>query len=157
MVVYTPWLLSKCSQRSHTHIASFSTISAHIVPDSLVVQYTLHTANSTDGNVLIPNLVAGKSLHIIRCDSTNNALNLLRASSSASGNQLSSNVLGNGCCAVKRQQKRCLELRLGALDLAFCNTVAQSRPVSESEVNKIVQTRQLVRNHVNTPQTGVGV
>lgn len=83
----------------------------------------LDATNGTDSHVLIPQLSLRKAHNILRCDGTNHTLDLLWSHSASSGDDLTSDILGNSGCPVERKEDGCLELCLGSLDFTFANIV----------------------------------
>lgn len=129
----------------------------HVVPDSCVVKQTLDLAHCADSNVLVPQLPLGKAHDVLGGDAVNGPLNLLWAQSPASGDDLASNVLRDSRGAVQGQQNRSLQLGLRTLNLGIADLEGETRPLTESEVDKVVNAGEVVRYQVDTPKTGVGV
>lgn len=107
---------SNREKNSLTHIY-LRGVSAHVVPDSCVIKKTLNLSNSRDSNITVPESPLGKVHDIALANGTDNTLNLFGCESSAGGDDLTSNVFGDGGGTVKRQEDAGLELGLGALDL----------------------------------------
>jgi hypothetical protein len=93
----TPTKLKACLTIGGRNLA----ISAHVVPESLVIQKALDLTYSTDGNVLIPESSSGKVHDILFVDFSYYSLNLFGAHPSARGDDLPANVFCNGCGAVE--------------------------------------------------------
>lgn len=125
----------------------------HVVADSLVIKDTLNAADGTHGDILVPELAVGELHDVLLGDLTDGTLNVLGREAAASGDDLATNVLSNGGGAVKREEHRGLELSLGTLNLGGVDVEAQTGPLTESEVNEVVETGQVVRNKVDTPET----
>ena len=127
----------------------------HVAADSAVVEQTLDLADGGNGDVAVPKLALGEVHDIVGRDGTDNALDLFRRKAAAGGDDLASNVLGNGGGAVEGQEDGGLELGLGTLNLGLAHVEAEARPLTESEVDKVVQAGDGVGNEVDTPETGV--
>jgi len=132
-------------------------VSAHISPDSRIVKQTLDTANSANGNVLVPDLPVGKVHNILGRNVVNDTLNLARAHSPPRVDNLPANILSNRRGTVQRQENRSLELSLGPLNLGLGDVNAETGPLAESKVNKVVDLSKLIRVKVDTPQTEMHV
>lgn len=128
-------------------------VSRHIVADSLVVEETGNVTNSRDGNVLIPKLPLCEVHDILLGDGGDDTLDLLWAHAAAGGDDLASDILGDGGGAVKGEEDGGLELGLRALNLSLGNVGAETGPLAESEVDKVVDAVELVRDKVDTPET----
>lgn len=126
---------------------------AHVTPDSGVVEQRLDGTNGRDGNVLVPNLSPCKVHHVFRCHCVDGPLDLAGAHPSAGGDNLATNVLGQGGGAVKRQEDGSLELGLGALGLGFADGLGQAGPLTQGEVDEVVNLGKLVGDEVDTPET----
>lgn len=70
---------------------------------------------------------------------------------------MTANVLGNRCGAIEGEQNACLELGLGALDLAFGDVERQTGPFAKSEMDEIVNAGDIVGDEVDTPETIMNV
>lgn len=112
--------------------------STHVTPDSGVIEQTLDRTNGRDGDILVPNLSACKVHHILSCHCVDSSLNFSGAHTSASGDDLAANVLGKGGGTVKREQDGSLELGLGTLGLGLTDGLGQARPLTQGEVDKVV-------------------
>lgn len=130
-------------------------VSRHIVADSLVVEETGDVTNSRDGNILIPKLPLCEVHDVLLGDGGDDALNLLWAHAAAGGDDLASDVLGNGGGAVKGKEDRGLELGLGALNLGLSHIVGEAGPLAESEVDEIIQAGGVLGDHVDSPEAKV--
>lgn len=95
--------------------------------------------------------------NILRRDVAQYPLNLLGVHPPASGDNLASNILSNGSSAVKAQEQRSLELGLRTLDLGVRDGLRDAGPLTEREVDEIVDLGELVGDEVDTPETGVRV
>ena len=104
---------------------------------------------------MIPQLLLGESHNILLSDGGNSSLNLLWAHAAAGGNDLASNVLGDGSSAIKGKEDGGLKLGLCALNLGFGNVVGEAGPLTESEVDKIIKTSELITDKVDTPKTTI--
>lgn len=125
----------------------------HGVPQSLVIEQTLNLANGADGDVLVPQVSVSKVGDILVGDGIDLALDLAGAGAAASGDQLATDVLGNSGGAVQGQQDRGLQLGLGALDLGLADVGAETHPLADGEVDKVVQAGGVVSDEVDTPET----
>jgi hypothetical protein len=94
-----------------------------------------------------------KGHDVLGSNGVNSSLNLFRTQSSACGDNLASNVLGDGSSTVKGEKDGSFELRLGALGFGFANVVGETRPFTESEVNKIINSGNFVGYEIDTPET----
>ena len=128
-------------------------VPAHVGPDSRIVEETLNLTDSRHGNVAIPQFPLSKAHDVLFGNGTDNTLDLLGCESPASGDDLATNVLGNGRGSVERKEDAGLELGLGALDLGGRDAVRETGPLAESEVNEIVDARDVVGDEVDTPET----
>lgn len=127
-------------------------VPAHVVADSLVVKETLDAADGADGQVLVPQFPVGELHDVLLGNGINLALNLARVHPAASCDELATNVLGHGGCAVQRQEDRGLELSLGTLNLGLGDVAGKARPLTKGEVDKVVKGGKLVRDKVDTPE-----
>ena len=125
----------------------------HGVAKSLVVEETLNSSHSANSNIPVPKFSVGKVHDILLGNSINLSLNLVRGHAAASGNKLSANVLSNGCGAVEGQEDGGLELSLGTLGLGGADVGAEAHPLTDSEVDEVVNSVRLVGNKVDTPKT----
>lgn len=123
------------------------------VPQTLVIEQTLNLSNCADSDVLVPDVSVSKVHDVLVGDGIDLALDLARAGTAASGDQLATDVLGEGSGAVQGQQDGGLQLGLGALNLGFADVGAQANPLAESKVNKVVEARSVVSDQVDTPET----
>jgi len=125
----------------------------HGVPQSLVVEEVLNLAHGADGNVLVPELAVGEVHDLLLGDGVDPALDLAGHHAAAGGDELAADVLGDGGGAVERQQDGGLELSLGALDLGLADVGAQTHPLTDGEVDEVIQAGGVVGDEVDTPQT----
>lgn len=95
----------------------------------------------------------GKVHDVLVGDGVDLALDLARAGTAASGDELATDILGEGSGAVQGQQDRGLKLGLGALNLGFADVGAQANPLAEGKVNKVVEAGSVVSDQVDTPET----
>lgn len=128
-------------------------VAGHVRADALVVEDTLNGADGAHGKVLIPQLAGSKVHNVLLGDLTNSTLNVLGAEATASGDDLATNVLGNGSGAVEGEENGGLELGLGALNLGGGDLAAQTRPLTQGEVDQVIKVGQVLRNEVDTPET----
>lgn len=128
-------------------------VPAHVVADSLVVQDALDAADSAHGNVLIPQLAVGELHDILLGDLANGAFNVLGGETTASSDDLATNVLSDSGSAVKGQEDRSLELSLRPLNLSGIDVEAQTAPFTEGKVNQVIKTSEVLGNEVDTPET----
>lgn len=128
---------------------------AHVSPESRVVKQRLNATNGRNGNILVPDLSLSEVDDVLGSDGIDCPLDLAWAHSSASGDDLSANVLGKGSGAIQRQQDGGLELGLGALDLGLGDGLGKAGPLAQSKVHKVVDTGKLVSNEVDTPETTI--
>jgi hypothetical protein len=119
--------------------------------------YALDTSHSADGNVLVPNPPLRKLNDVLLGDSTNHTLNLSRVHSPSGGDDLSSNVLSNSSGSVQAQKQRRLELGLGTLNLGLSHGLGHAVPLTEGEVDQVVNVLEVVGDHVRSPQTDIRV
>jgi hypothetical protein len=149
-------VISPCSQKNTSRSSdALRQHPGHVTTDSGVVEQTLDLADSGDGNVAVPELALGEVHDIVGGNGANNALDLFRRETAAGGDNLASNVLSDGGGAIKGQKDGGLELSLGTLNLGLAHVEAEARPLTESEVHEVIQTSNLVRNKVDTPETSV--
>lgn len=130
-------------------------VPAHVIADSLVVQDTLDAANSTHGNILIPQPAVGKLHDVLLGDLADGALNVFGSETAASGDDLATNVLSNSGGAVEREEDRGLELSLGPLNLSAADVEAQAAPFAQSKVDQVIKTGEVLGNKVDTPETTI--
>ncbi|KAI3480564.1 hypothetical protein L1887_57284 [Cichorium endivia] len=130
---------------------------AEVGADAVVVKDTLDLAVGGEREVGIPQVGAGHTLDVLDADRVNGRLDLLRRVALAGGDELSSNVLGNGGGAVEAEQQARLELRLGTLHLTLGGCGAHALPLTKREVDEIVELQEVLRDHVDTPETRVRV
>lgn len=126
---------------------------AHVTPDSRVVEQRLDGTDGRDGNVLVPNLSPCKVHDVLRCHCVDGPLDLAGAHPSAGGDNLATDVLGQGGGAVKRQEDGSLELGLGALGLGLAYGLGQAGPLTQGEVDEVVNLGKLVGDEVDAPET----
>lgn len=124
----------------------------HRVPQPLVVEQRIDGANGRDGNVAVPKLAVGKVHNILLGDRINHALDLTRLLSAPSGDKLAANVLRDGGGSVKREKDGGLELGLGALDLGGADVGAETHPLADGKVDKVIDAVDLVGNKEDTPK-----
>lgn len=129
----------------------------HGVAQTLVVEESLDVTDSADGKVLVPQVAVGKVHDVLLGDGIDLALNLAGHHATAGGDDLATNVLGNGGGAVKREQDRSLELGLGALNLGTANVGAETHPLLDGEVDEVIDTGDVVADEVNAPETSIAV
>ncbi len=130
-----------------------SKVPAPVVPDSGVVKEALDASHRANGDILIPQPPLGKVHHILLRYAVDDALDLGRVHPPPSGDDLATNVLGNGGGAVKGEEDGSLELGLCPLDLGLGDAGGETGPFPESEVDQVIDRRELVGNEVNTPET----
>lgn len=94
-------------------------VAAHVVGDALVVEKTLDRTVSTDGEFLVPELSVSKVHDVLCGDAADGGLNVFGAQAAASGDDLATNVFGDGGGAIERQEDGSLQLSLGALNLGL--------------------------------------
>ena len=133
--------------------ATLRQVAGHVSPNALVVKDTLNAANSAHGKVLIPQLAGGEVHDILLGDLANGTLDILGAETAACGDDLAANILGDGGGAVKGEEYGSLELSLGALDLGGGHAVAEAGPLTEGEVNQVIELSQVLGNKVDTPES----
>lgn len=126
---------------------------AHVTADSRVVEQTLDGTDGRDGNVLVPDLSSCKVHHVLGCHCVDGALDLARAHPSAGGDNLATDVLGQGGGAVEGQEDGGLELCLGALGLGLADGLGQAGPLTQGEVDEVVNLVELVGDEVDAPET----
>jgi len=80
-------------------------------------------------------------------------LDILSAKTATGGDDLAANVLGNGGGAIEGQENGSLELGLGALNLGGGDVVAEAGPLTEGEVDQVVELSQVLGDKVDTPET----
>lgn len=125
----------------------------HGVPQSLVIEQTLNLANGADGDVLVPQVSVSKVGDILVGDGIDLALDLAGAGATASGDQLATDILGNSGGAIQGQQDRGLQLGLGTLDLGLADVGAETHPLADGEVDKVIQAGGVVSDEIDTPET----
>lgn len=123
------------------------------VPQTLVIEQTLNLSYCADGDVLVPDVSVSKVHNVLVGDGIDLALDLVSAGTAASGDQLATDILGEGSGSVQGQQDGRLQLGLGALNLGFADVGAQANPLAESKVNKVVEAGGVVSDQVDTPET----
>lgn len=123
------------------------------VPQTLVIEQTLNLSNCADGNVLVPDVSVSKVHDVLVGDGVDLALDLAGAGTAASGDELATDILGEGSGAVQGQQDGGLQLGLGALNLGFADVGAQANPLAQGKVNKVVKAGGVVSDQVDTPET----
>ena len=128
-------------------------VAAHVSPDSRVVQETLNAANSTNSDVLVPYFAVGEVHDFLLGDLVDNTFNLTGVHPTTGGDELAADVLGDGGCAIEGQENGGLQLGLGALDLGLGNITREAGPLTEGEVDKIVDAGELVGDEVDAPET----
>lgn len=130
---------------------------AEVGSDTAVVKDTLDLAVCGKGKVGIPQIGSRNTLDVRNADRVNGGLDFLWGVSLAGGDELSSDVLGNGGGTVETKQQTGLELSLGTLHLTLGGSSAHSLPLTESEVNQVVELKEVLRDHVDAPKTSVRV
>lgn len=123
------------------------------IPDSVVIEETLNASDRTDSNILIPKLPLRKAHDVLFCDSSNDTLNLLWTHAATGCDDLSSDILCHSGGTIKGKEDRCLQLGLGSLNLSLADVVRKSGPFTESKVDKVVDSGQLVGNQVDAPES----
>lgn len=98
-----------------------------------------------------------KSLDVLLRDSVNGALNLLDGLAAARGDDLATNVGGGALGGGDGEEELGLELGLGALDLGLGHGDSESVPFLEGKVDGVVEVGDVVRDNVDTPETGIAV
>lgn len=126
---------------------------AHITPESLVIKQVLDGTDSRDSNVLIPDLLLRELHDVLSRYCVDGTLDLARAHSSAGGNNLATNILGQGGGTIQRQQDRSLKLSLGTLGLCLADGLGKTGPLAQGEVNEVVDTGCLVGDEIDAPET----
>ncbi len=130
---------------------------AKVGSDTVVVKDTLNLSVCGQSKVSVPQVGAGNTLDVGNADRVNSRLDLLRSVSLAGGDELSSDVLGNSSGTVKAEQQAGLELSLGTLHLPLGGSCAHSLPLTQGEVDQVIELQEVLGNHVDTPETGVRV
>jgi hypothetical protein len=125
----------------------------HGVPQPLVVEESLDATNSADGNILVPELAVCEVHDIGLRDGVDLALDLARLHAAAGGDQLTANILSDSSCPIERQQDGSLQLSLGALNLGLGDVGTQTHPLTNGEVDEVVNAGKLVGAKVDTPKT----
>lgn len=126
-------------------------ISAHIVPYSVVIQESLDAAHSADRHILIPQLPPRPSHYVLLADASYDSLHLFRVHTAAGGDDLTTNVLSNSGGTVKGEEDGRFELSLCALGFGFRDVVGKAGPFAESKVNEIVDLGLVLCDEVDTP------
>lgn len=126
---------------------------AHVTPDSRVVEQILDGTDSRDGDVLVPDLSSCKVHNVLGCHCVDRTLNLAGGRPSAGGDDLATDVLGQGGGAIKRQEDGSLQLGLGTLGLGLADGLGQAGPFTQGEVDEVVNLGELVGGEVDTPET----
>jgi hypothetical protein len=106
---------------------------------------------------LVPDSLLGELNNILLGNSTNNTLDLSGAHAASGGDDLASDVLSNSGGSVQRQKEGSLKLGLGTLNLRLSDGLGHAVPLTESEMNKVVDVGEVVGDHVSSPESGVGV
>ena len=96
-------------------------------------------------------------MNISCCDLADQLLNLLRGSTLASGDQLTSNILSDSGGAVQAQEKGGLELLLSTLHLSLRDRCGQTSPFLLSKVDQVILRILVLSDIVDTEETSVGV
>lgn len=125
----------------------------HGVSETLVIKQTLDVSDGADSEVLVPEVAVGEVHNALGVNGIDLALNLARHHATAGGDDLATNVLSNSSSAVERKKDRSLELSLGTLDLSLADVGAETHPLADGEVNKVVDAGEVVGNKVDTPET----
>jgi hypothetical protein len=141
------WFIFECGN------FTLSQVTAHVVGDTLVVEHTLNVSESTDGKLFVPQLLLGKFHDILGGELSNGAFDVFGAQAAAGGDDLAANVFGNSGGAIERQEDRGLQLSLGTLNLGLGDIERQTRPFTESEVDKVVELSEVLAHKVDTPET----
>jgi hypothetical protein len=100
---------------------------------------------------LIPQLPLCKAHYVFLCDLSHYSLNLLWTHAATGCDDLSSDIFRYGSGAVEGEEDGCLELGFGTFDFSFGDVVWQAWPFAEGEVNKIIDTSELVSDKIDTP------
>jgi hypothetical protein len=74
----------------------------HVGSDTVVVQKTLGLSNSSDGNVLVPQVSLGTSLDVVDGDRVNRSGDLLRSESLSGGDHLTTNLHKGACQSLDK-------------------------------------------------------
>jgi hypothetical protein len=125
----------------------------HIVPDPVIIKQRLDLPNSTDSNILIPQLPLREIHDVLVRDTADDALDLLGAHSATRGHDLSSDVLGHGSSAIEGQEDGGFELGLCAFRLGFGDAVGEAGPLAKGEVDKVVDLGNVFGDKIDAPQT----
>lgn len=130
---------------------------AHVATEPLVIEQTLDAAYSRNSDVLIPDPPLCEADDVVGGNSIDSSLDLTGAHPSASGHDLSADILSKGGGSVQGQQDGGLQLRLGALDLGFGDGLGEASPLAHGEVHEVVDASKLVGHEVNAPETITGL
>ncbi len=139
-----------------TSIAQCSTnaplsISAHIVPYSVVVQKSLNASHRTDRHILIPQLPPRPRHNVLLADASDDALYLLWVHAAAGGDDLAAYIFGDGGGTVEGEEDGGLELGFGALGFGFGDVVGEAGPFAEGEVDEVVDLGFIFCDEVDAP------
>ena len=132
---------------------SLRQVAAHVTADSGVVEQALNGTDGTDGNFLVPKLLLSKRHDVLLGDAVNDLLDILGGQAASGGDDLAADILSNGGGAVEGEQDGGLQLGLGTLNLSGGDAEGESGPFTEGEVDKVIESSQVLRNEVDTPET----
>ena len=94
-------------------------IPAHVISDPGVVQETLNSAYSANGNILVPQLLPAKVHDVFLSYTIYCSFHVFGAHPPSSRDDLTTNVFGDSGGAVEGEQNGCFELSFGTLH--FCS------------------------------------
>lgn len=114
-------------------------------------------APSPSDTVTATRVLEYSPLDILDGNVVDGPLDLLGCEALADSDSLATDVLGNGCCAVKTKEKGSLELLLCALNLGGGGVHRHTLPFLENEVGEVIEVHEVLRDRVDTPKTSVGV
>jgi len=147
-----------CTNKAPQSSASFcitqalGSVSAHVVPYSVVIQQTLNGPHCADCHILVPELLLRESHDVLLGNAANDTLNLGGIHSSARGDDLTTNVFCHRGGTVEGKEDGCLQLRFGPFGLGFADVEGEPGPFAQGEVDQVVDLGFVFGDQVDPPK-----
>lgn len=118
----------------------------------VIIEKAFDAPHRRDGNILIPQLPPREIHHVLLRDTPNHPLDLLGVHPSARGDDLATNVFGDGGGAVQGEEDGGFELGLGPLGFGAGDVVGEAGPFAEGEVDEVVDLSFVFGDEVDPPE-----
>ena len=132
-------------------------IPTHIPPYPRIIQQPLDLPDRGNGNIAIPQLPLRETHHVLLRNTAHRPLDFLGVQPSPRRDDLPSDILRDGRRPVQRKQDGGFELCLRALGFRLGDLEGEAGPLAQSEVDEVVDPRERVRDHVDSPQSRIAV